>query len=92
MENDSFGKLQISGKVENDELTAYIVFSKESESADISENIEGVRNVLIKEGFGKVKINSSKAGEMPKARQSKTGNTTVKKLFSAAKVFVEGFR
>lgn len=92
MENDSFGKLQISGKVENDELTAYIVFSKESESADISENIEGVKNVLIKEGFGKVKINSSKAGEMPKARQSKTGNTTVKKLFSAAKVFVEGFR
>ncbi len=91
MESESLGRVQVYAKVSSGELNAYILVTNVSSDviANVTKNIEGQLNNL---GFEKVKLNASKTEEFPKSGNGAVGRVETKKLFMAAKVFVQSFR
>ena len=87
MESEESGHIRINAKVEEDALTAYILQEKENE-----EVMQGVREALTKLGFTSVKLTSSKTQQFPPSGKGVCKKVETKKLFAAAKVFVEKFR
>lgn len=91
MESEKFGRVQVYAKVSVGELTAYILVTNVSSDVvgSVAKNIKGQLSSL---GFEKVKLNTSRTEEFPKSGNGTTGRVETKKLFMAAKVFVQSFR
>lgn len=87
MESEESGHIRINAKVEDDTLTAYILQENENE-----EVMQAAREELIGLGFSSVKLASSKTQQFPAVGRGTCGKVETKKLFAAAKVFVEKFR
>ena len=87
MESEGSGHIRVNAKVEDDTLTAYILQENENEEA-----MQAAREGLMSLGFSSVKLASSKTQQFPPVGRGNCGKVETKKLFAAAKVFVEKFR
>ena len=89
-----YGHLYVSARVSDGELSSYILFDKNK--AQNNEAVSGlladIEEQLTALGFDKVKVNSLTTNDFPKMGKASSGKTETKKLFSAAKVFIENFR
>lgn len=89
MESGAYGHVQVSAKAEGDNFTAYVLAEA---AAPMEEVLSRITELLKDKGFSSVKLSLGETKEFPKFHGGRSGRIETKKLFTAAKVFVENFR
>lgn len=87
MEDENGEHISINAKVQDDEINAYVL-----SQSDCLDTLEQVEEGLTQLGFSKVKLSTVRTNQFGGAKNGVAGNVETRKLFAAAKVFVEKFR
>lgn len=87
MEDENGGHISINAKVLDDGINAYVL-----SQSDCNEALESVKQELTKLGFSKVNLSVARTNQFKEAKNGVSGSVETRKLFAAAKVFVEKFR
>lgn len=89
MESVTYGHVQVNAKAEGDNFTAYVLAE---DAAPMEEVLSRITELLKGRGFSSVKLSLGETREFPKFHGGQSGRVETKKLFAAAKVFVENLR
>ena len=84
---DDGSHVNVNARVDGDEISAYIL-----SDGEVSGMLEGIEDSLKQLGFYKVKLSAVKAEQFPVPKNGENAGVETRKLFSAAKVFVENLR
>ena len=87
MEDENGEHISVRARVQDDEINAYVL-----SQSDCSETLEQVREGLAGLGFSKVKLSTAKTNQFGETKNGTPSAVETRKLFAAAKVFVEKFR
>lgn len=87
MEDENGEHISVRARVQDDEINAYVL-----SQSDCSEILEQVREGLAGLGFSKVKLSTAKTNQFGETKNGTPSAVETRKLFAAAKVFVEKFR
>lgn len=87
MEDSDGGHISVNAKIQDDSITAYVLARK-----DCGEALADVEKELIKLGFSSVRLSEARSEHSGAVRSGKPGEVETRKLFAAAKVFVEKLR
>lgn len=84
---DDGSHVSVNARVDGDEIAAYVL-----SDGEVSGMLEGIEDSLKQLGFSKVKLSAVKAEQLPAPKNGENAGVETRKLFSAAKVFVDNLR
>ena len=87
MDTEDGSHVSVNARVQDDTITAYVLSAK-----DCTEALGQVEKELSGLGFSSVRLSQAKSDRAGSIHSGKPGETETRKLFTAAKVFVEKLR
>lgn len=87
MDDSEEGHISVNARIQDDSITAYVLSQK-----DCSEALSEVERELSALGFSSVRLSQAKSERTGAVHSGKPGEVETRKLFAAAKVFVEKLR
>ncbi len=87
MDTEDGSHVSVNARVQDDTITAYVLSAK-----DCTEALGQVEKELSGQGFSSVRLSQAKSDRAGSIHSGKPGETETRKLFTAAKVFVEKLR